>query len=261
MMPDNNLITSKQQTRIADLVSVEARNVTLEALDKMNLESAVAQDNVITKGGEFQALLTTGFASVVASALNKMAGRKHPQAELLEQYFLKVLGYTLDLSGVVFPEKEGFATYMAVPSDLDEDQIFSRLTTYFKVKQYAWKSPVASNINRNVEQKRPQGLYVFAHRGGDEPDANHLGKSYDDGVAESMTFMNPKEYLLATGFHRWLKDHFMDAKGWTRTSSLWSDGHLVGGRFYPGGGWLCLFYGNRDFRNPDRGPRELVLAT
>ena len=261
MMPDNNLITSKQQTRIADLVSVEARNVTLEALDKMNLESAVAQDNVITKGGEFQALLTTGFASVVASALNKMAGRKHPQAELIEQYFREVLGYTLDLTGVVFPEKVGFPVYMANPQDLDEDQIFSRITTYFKVGQYAYQSPVASNINRNVEQKRPQGLYVFAHVGGDEPDAKHLGKSYDDAMAVNMTFMNPKEYLLATGFHHWLKDHFMDVKGWTRTSSLWSGGRLVDGCFSPSNDGLCLSFGDRGSRDPVNGPRELVLAT
>ena len=260
-MPDNNLITSKQQTRIVDLVSAEARNVTLEALDKMNLESTVAQDNIITKGGDFQALLTTGFASVVASALNKMSGRKHPQTEPLEQYFAEVLGYTLDLSGVVFPEKDGFVTYVAVPSDLDEDQIFSRITTHFKVGQYAYQSPVASNINREVKQKRPQGLYVFAHAGGDEPDAKHLGKSYDDAMAVNMTFMNPKEYLLATGFHRFMnKDHFMDVKGWTRTSSLWSAGYLVDGYWDPSDGELDLCNGYRAHRGSGSGPRELFLG-
>ena len=253
-------ITSKQQTRIADLVSAEARNVTLEALDKMNLESGIAQDNIITKGGEFQALLTTGFASVVASALNKMSGRKHPQAERLEQYFAEALGYTLDLTGVVFPEKECFATYMAVPSDLDEDQIFSRVTTYFKVGQYAYQSPVASNINRNVEQKRPQGLYVFAHRGGDEPDAEHRNKSYDNATGMGITFMNSKEYLLATGFHHWLNGHFMDVEGWTRTSSLWSDGRLVDGCWSPGDSELYLDYSRRDSRCSDSGPRELFLG-
>lgn len=39
-------------------------------------------------------------------------------ANLLEQYFAEVLGYTLDLSGVVFPEKDGFVTYMAVSQTL-----------------------------------------------------------------------------------------------------------------------------------------------
>ncbi len=203
----------------------------------------------------------SGFKEELMKLIKRFSSKKHPCAELLEQYFHEVLGCTINLSDVVFPEKDGFATYMAVPPYLDEDQIFGRITKHFKVGQYAWQSPVASNINREVEQKRPQGLYVFAHVGGDEPDAKHLGKSYDDAMAVNMTFMNPMEYLLATGFHRWLKDHFMDVKGWTRTSSLWSDGGLVCGYFYPCDGELYLFNGYRDSRSPDDGPRELVLAT
>lgn len=259
-MPDNNLITSNQVIRIADLAQVVAKDVTLNALNKIVLDSSTAQEKIITKGGEFQALLSEGFALLVASALNKMSGRKHPQAELLEQYFSEVLSYTLELSSVVFPEKEGFATYMAVPMDLDEDEIMKRITSHFKVNPYSWLSPIASNINRKVEQKRPQGLYVFAHCGGDEPDAKHLGKSYDDAMEVNMTFMNPKEYLLATGFHRWLKNHFMDVKGWTRTSSLWSDGGLVCGFWSPSSGRLCLNFGIRDSRFSDSGPRELFLG-
>lgn len=260
-MPDTNLITSNQVIRIADLAQVVAKDVTLDALNKIVLDSTTAQEKIIMKGGEFQALLSEGFASLVASAINKVSGRKHPQAELIEQYFAEVLGYTLDLTGAVFPEKEGFATYMAVPADLDEDQIFSRIVTHFKVGQYAWQSPVADNIDRKIEQKRSQGLYVFAHVGGDEPDAKHLGKSYDDAMAVNMTFMNPKEYLLATGFHRWLnKDHFMDVKGYTRTSSLWSDGGLVNGYCHPSDGKLDLNDGNRDNRDSASGPRELFLG-
>lgn len=260
-MPENNLITSNQVIRIADLAQVVAKNATIDALNNILLDGTTAQEKIIMKGGEFQSLLSEGFASLVASAINKMSGRKHPQAELIEKYFAEVLGYTIDLSGVAFPEKQGFATYMAVPTDLDEDQIFSRITAYFKVGQYAYQSPVADNINRNVEQKRPQGLYVFSHLGGDEPDAQHLGKSYDDAMGQDMLFLNPKEYLLVTGFHRWInKDHFMDVKGWTRTSSLWSDGFLVCGYWSPYASKLCLFNGYRFLRDSDRGPRELFLG-
>ena len=262
MMPDNIPITSNQTVRIAELASVVARNATYNALENVLLDKETAQEKIIAKGGEFQELLLPGMALLVAEVLNKLAGRKHPCAELLERYFHEVFGYTLDLTGVVFPEKEGFATYMAVPSDLDEDQIFSRITTYFKVGQYAYQSPVVSNINRDVEQKRPQGLYVFSHRGGDEPDAEYRNKSYDDATEMGMTFMSSKEYLLATGFHHWVnKDHFMDVNGWTRTSSLWSGGRLVLGGWDPSDGDLYLSYGFRGFRRPDSGPRELVLAT
>lgn len=259
-MPDNIPITSNQTVRIAELVSVVARNATYNALEDVLLDKETAQGKIIMKGGEFQELLLPGMALLVAEVLNKLAGRKHSCAELLERYFREVLGYALDLTGVVFPEKASFPVYMAVPTDLNEDQIFNRITAHFNVGQYAWRLPVASNINREVEQKRPKGLYVFAHVGGDEPDAKHLGKSYDDAMQANMTFMNPKEYLLATGFHRWLKDHFMDVKGWTRTSSLWSDGDLVYGRFDSGSSKLCLNDGDRDDRDPDGGPRELFLG-
>src|SRR3990172_5150985 len=107
---------------------------------------------------------------------------KHPDAELIEQYFHQVFGYSLDLAGVQFPEREGFATWMAVPLELDEDKIVECVVKHFKVKLYAWKSPIAANINRTLAQKRPAGLYVFAHRGGDEPDAIHR-KAYDTGMA------------------------------------------------------------------------------
>ena len=221
------------------------------AYDKVKLDPDAAQ--ILNEANGFEEYLLAG--------IKRFSSKKHRQADLLEQYFAEVLGYTLDLSGVVFPKKEGFATYMAVPVDLDEDQIFSRITTYFKVGQYAYQSPIADNINRKIEQKRPQGLYVFAHVGGDEPDAKHLGKSYDDAMAVNMTFMNPKEYLLATGFHCWVnKGHFMDVKGYTRTSSLWSDGRLVDGYWYPDVSDFCLRGGSRDSRNSDDGPRELFLG-
>jgi len=213
-------------------------------------------------GGSAQTLNeSSGFKDALLEVIKKFSSNKHQQAELIEQYFAEVLGYNLDLSSFVFPEKEGFATYMAVPTDLNEDQIFSRITTYFKVGQYAYQSPVADNINRKIEQKRSQGLYVFAHAGGDEPDAKHLGKSYDDAMTVNMTFMNPKEYLLATGFHRWVnKDHFMDVKGWTRTSSLWSGGRLVYGYWSLSVSGLCLDGGGRAGRRSDCGPRELFLG-
>ena len=234
-MMTNKSITSGQKNQIARLTEVAAGNATHVALEQVPMDSDVAQVKVISDGDLFQKMIQPQIAKIVAEALNRLSGRKHQQAEPPEQYFAEVLGYTLDLSGVVFPEKVGFTTYMVVPADINEDYIFRRITEHFKVGQYAWQSPVADNVNRKIEQKRPQGLYVFAHAGGDEPDAKHLGKSYDDAMAVNMTFMNPKEYLLATGFHHFInKDHFMDVKGCTRTSSLWWGGGLVSGGFHPG---------------------------
>lgn len=195
----------------------------------------------------------------VLAAIGLTLSTKHPAAELIEQYFHQVYGHTLDLAGIQFPEKEGFPAWMAVPPELDEDKIWECGTKHFKVKPYTWKAPIASNINRALAQKRPSGLYVFAHRGGDEPDAMHR-KSYDQGMTEGLTFANSKEYLLMTGFHRFAKNYFMDRIGWTRTSSLWADGCLVYGGWLEAGGRLYLSGGDRASAHPGRGLRELFLG-
>lgn len=257
-MPDNNLITSNQVIRIADLAQVVAKNMTIDALGEIVLDSTTAQEKIIMKGGEFQALLSEGFASLIASAINKMAGRKHPQAEKIEEFFRVVLNHDIDLSGVVFPEKDGMPCYMADdPTGLTDDEIFSRGTAYFKKLGYSYNTPIASSINRDVEQKCPRGLYVFAHRGGDEPDVEHLGKSYDDATQFGMTFANRREYMLMSFFHHFTKGYFMDRKGYTRTSSLWSDGNLVRGCSHSDSSRLYLGYGHRGDCFPGCGPREL----
>ncbi|OGZ06675.1 MAG: hypothetical protein A3D65_02010 [Candidatus Lloydbacteria bacterium RIFCSPHIGHO2_02_FULL_50_13] len=182
-------------------------------------------------------------AGNVLGSIGITLAAKHPAGELLEQYFHKVFGHTIDLAGIDFPEKKGFGTWMAVPPELDEDKIMECLTKHFKVSSYAWKTPVALNIDRAKEQRRPSSLYVFAHRGGDEPDDVHRNKSYDRAMAEGFPFANPKEYLLMTGFHRYVEGYFMDKKGWTRTSSLFSDGNMVYGHGDDDGAKLHLSQG------------------
>lgn len=181
--------------------------------------------------------------------------------ELLTRFFLEVFNFKINLSKAVFPQKEGFPAYMAVPPQFrwKEDEVAETGTKKFGVGLYKYQNPIASNINRELEQKRPSGLYVFAHRGGDEPDAEHLGNSYDDAMAVQMIFANPLEYSLMTLFHKWLHDKFMDVKGWTRTSSLWSDGSLVCGCWNPADGKLRLGDGRRDYLRSGRGPRQLIL--
>ncbi len=260
MMPTTKSITSKQEVRIADLAAIAARNATAIALEQIMLDGDTAQVKIITEGGQFQELLKPEFEKAVIAALNKLSGRRHAAADEIERFYAEVLGMKIDLAGVAFPEKPGFPSYMVVMPGLNEDAVMQKITKRFGVKAYAWTSPIAENIDRKVEQSRSQGLYVFAHVGGDEPDAQHLGKSYDDAMEAEMIFANPIEYLLITGFHMWKHGKWMDSKGWTRTSSLWSVGHLVGGRWLPHSRGLYLDDGDRDLRNPDGGPRELFLG-
>lgn len=240
-------ITSSQKRQFRRFVE-DAGNRALKsvALDKDGLQ------RLFSHGGEFQAYVVAG--------ISRFSSGRHPAAELLEKYFQDVYGRTLDLTKVQFPNKKEFTTWMAVPAELDEDTIMERVAAYFRVKSYVWRTPIAANINRKLAQKRPQGLYVLAHSGGDEPDDVHRNKSYDDAMAQNLTFLNPKEYLLVNGFHNYTKRYFMDRKGWTRISSLWSDGCLVHGDWDDAGAELCLRGGLRDSRDPGGGPREAVLA-
>ena len=260
-MPDIVIpITSKQRVRIADLVAVAARNATELALERVILNLETAQTNIIAEGGNFQELLKPEFEKIIASALNKLSGCRHPVVYKIERFYKEVLGMMIDLTGVSFPEKTGFPTYMAVPLGLNEDIVLTRLAKYFGVGVYTWLTPVAEKINRKSAQQRPTGMYVYCHVGGDEPDAVHLNKSYDDATGEGMLFLNPLEYLLVTGSHMWEHHKWMDVKGATRTSSLWSDGCLVYGGFNPDDCWVYLSDGRRDYRNRVFGPRELFLG-
>lgn len=92
-----------------------------------------------------------------------------------------------------------------------------------------------------------------------EADPEHKNKSYDDFMAEKdRTFMNIRQYLLLC-IKVWKEEKkHLDVVGWTRLSSLWSDGYLVYGYWYDAYAELYLFDGSRAHRNPDDGPRSAV---
>ena len=260
-MPTEKLITSEQIVRVGDLASFPLRTVIGEVAKKLGVTCDEAQTALISCGGNFQAELLLSLGDPVEKLITKFIGRKHHAAEDVEKYIHEVYGGKVDLTGKLFPEKNGFPVYMARPDGLDEDFALAQIIKRFSVGKYTYLSPVAENINRNAEQKRPDGTYVFAHVGGDEPDAKHLGKSYDNSVGEKIVFANSFEYLLMTGFHMWKHEKWMDVKGWTRLSSLWSDGRAVDGYFYPDNQGLCLRKSHRDFRSAKKKiPRATKVA-
>lgn len=173
----------------------------------------------------------------------------------LEKFFLKVYDLKLDLSSMNFPVKEGFGHFMVKPAGLGADAIFA---AFGKIDLPSWKYMDGSIVKKKKsEQERPTETYVFAHKGGAEPDAEHLGKSYDDFIAEGAVYLTIDEYMLIEQF-MWLKFKIhLDVKGWTRTTTLDSDGCVMFGRWYAGGcelSWL-----NRGGRDAGGGPRSAVL--
>ncbi len=193
------------------------------------------------------------------------------QIPLLEKYYQKVYGIKLDLFEIAFPDNPQFPVIMVDDLSQDEDQIMDCIRIFFNksvfnksdgsVNLYEYMNPVALHINREAENKQVRqlqsGLVVFAHTGQNEPDSNHREKSYNVATAEGMQFMKFREYLRATGFHKYTKEYFMDKKGWTRTSSLWANSYLVVGDWGGGAAGLCARGGDVDDASPDGGPREL----
>ena len=178
----------------------------------------------------------------------------------LQRYFWVVFNLRVDLSKEVFSQKDDFSAFMVVPPELDEGIAIAAFVKKWGITIYQHLEPIAENINRNKEQSRPKGLYVFAHRGGDESDKQYLNRSYNTGILTGRPFANALEYLLMTGFHKFTKGYFMDRKGWTRFSSLWSDGNLVGGQFIRSKDELRLRRGFPGSCKPNCGFRELLFT-
>ena len=191
------------------------------------------------------------------------------QIPLLEKYYQEVYGIKLNLSEIVFPEHPDFPAVMVDDLSQDEDKIMDCIQKYFNktespVNLYKYKNPVAENIDRESEKLQVRtlqsGLVVFAHTGQNEPDTIHRNKSYNIAVSENLTFAKYREYLRMTGFHKYTKGYFMDKKGWTRTSSLWTDGFLVFGYWHDGYAKLSADFGLVDITNLNTGPRQLFLS-
>ncbi len=194
-------------------------------------------------------------------------------------YFKVVFGLKLNFTKFRFPRQESFSSYMVVPSELNEDDIMEAFAKRWGSNKnlFRLKRPVTSTLDRTKEQKRPRGTYVFAHKGGGEPDEVFSGASYDNVAEMGINFANIKEYLLMTGFHKFKQDcflggingwarnyedrggEFMDQNGWTRTSSFYTDGSLIlghGGEDDPRG---RLAVGDRSHNSRGDGPRHIIL--
>jgi hypothetical protein len=192
------------------------------------------------------------FADALLDLIKKFSSNKHPAASDIEKFFVEVFGLKYELDYVPFPQVAGAPCYMlsaeCVP--FSTQQMWDKVITWAKPKdKYVWS-------NLSTEMQTPQPLKVFAHRGGDEPDSEHLNKSYDQSKAEKLDIVDVRDYILITAFHMWKHKKWMDAIGWTRLDSLWSDGGIVSGDFDSQSGRLCLDDDYRVNRHPNAGPRE-----
>lgn len=138
-----------------------------------------------------------------------------------------------------------------------EDQIFAAYKKEFGEDEvYKAYNSISKVIQ--VQQDRPKEDYCGLHKGGDEPDAEHLNDTYDMFSADGNTYMVPKEGMIAAFRYRIETGKMYDMKGLTRFHALDSYGFVVGmckdnkGRWNIGGG-------NREHSYSGSGPRQLVF--
>lgn len=250
-------ITSKQGDQVIRLIEVAAGDSASRTLSSFaGYREEDVRRKIIEQGTVFQAGLCSVLQPLILEEINKLLKQEYsPQAEL-EKYFKEVYGYDISLESSVFPSQGHLPAYMAIPPDLDLNKIFTSGCSYFKIQGYARDLSTSNCINKEMEQERPDGLYVIAHTGGDDPERAHLEKSYSMAKEEGLHFLNIKEYLLVFFFHFFKYGRAMDQFCTTYTSSFWEEGTFLSAKSAPGGGKLYLF--SRPSCSPfiGRGPRE-----
>lgn len=178
------------------------------------------------------------------------------QKKKIERFYKSIFNFNIDWSKIMIYQKvEGFDSLEYVSRKLTEDDIFNAYAKKFG-KDSVWK--YCDNIHKVIkeQQVRQSGDYSFSHRGGIEPDEEHLNKSYGDFYQDGNEYMIIKEGLIAAFRYRFETGNMWDIEGLTRFHTLDSDGHAMymdrhdDGRFF-------VSYDNRDCRHFDYGPRQI----
>jgi hypothetical protein len=183
----------------------------------------------------------------------------------LERFWLTVFNYQINWDDFVLPEySDRYPHLNIIPTGFTAEQIFAGITqcTKFTFKK---RTKYYSDIDKALRdakaiQSRPTGNYAFADGGTDEPDQEHLNKSYDESINAGLMFMGPVEYLLSCAFKEFMTGKPYDVKGVTRLSVLDSDGDAMRGFWHDDCG-SYLGWRDRDHRYPDCGPRVVVFTT
>lgn len=180
------------------------------------------------------------------------------QKKKIDRFYKSIFSFTIDWSKIMIYQKvEGFDSLEYVSCKLTEDDIFNAYAKKFG-KDSVWK--YYDNIHKVIkeQQTRQSDDYSFSHRGGIEPDEEHLNKSYDDFYDDRNIYMVIKEGLIAAFRYRFETGNMWDVKGLTRFHTLDSHGSALGmGRNGNGSGQFNVSTRHRGSRHSFYGPRQI----
>lgn len=192
---------------------------------------------------------------------------EEPWAEektFLEKFWKVVFNYTINWDDFVLPAKTvEFPHLNIMPDGFTAEQIYSGIVNCkdftFKKRSKYYEDIDKAIKNAKEVQVHGTGNYAWADRGTAEPDACHLGKSYDDAIAAKFPFLGPVEYLLSCAEFEFRTGKVYDVKGVTYLSVLDADGDAMDG-FWDDGLGSNLSYSNRGGQHAAFGPREAVYS-
>ena len=141
------------------------------------------------------------------------------------------------------------------PAKFLTSELLAKVRKYFEVWCYKEKED-----ELDTQFPAPKEDLIVSFNKNYEPDSEYIGKSYNETVAmfPDKKFMTIRQYLILVVYVWETENKHLDIKGWTRTSSLWSDGYLVLCIWHDAYTALYLTHGSRDYHSPHYGFREAV---
>jgi hypothetical protein len=194
---------------------------------------------------------------------------------LLNEFFVTLFDIRLDFEEIEFPVIQPGFTAMVNPARLTRQEIYEKIGTHFKVVPGSWLKLSGNNLRHSYPQERPVGTYAFSYLESPTPDAFTLGLSQEKVATTGMPIMLTQEYLLATGFNKFLHGEFFDLYSETILAEYWCYGGIPAGMVYgfhqhrgrnpeghdpEGYDGLCIFNGNPGQSIRTAGPRRVVFA-
>lgn len=182
------------------------------------------------------------------------------EKEKIEKFYAKHFGIkSIDWSKTPIPASDIPEMKMLEfrPASITEDKVFEAYKKEFgEDKVYKAYTSISKAIK--VQQDRPKADYCFLHKGGAEPDAEHLNDSYDMFSVDENMYMVPIEGMIAAFRYLTETGNMYDVKGLTRFHALDSGGNAVDMCWHDNGRFN-IDYDYRVSRYPVCGPRQVVF--
>lgn len=173
----------------------------------------------------------------------------------------KILGLSrqkIDWSNTVVPE---YSEEFPVLDYVDRSITWAQWVEVYK-KLFGIEMVFDNDYSKNIDTKiatqpaRPVDSYPYSHKGGTEPDSEHLSDSYAMFSVDGNKYMIPIEGIIFATRYRFETGKTLDIKGETYFHALDFGGYAI--RMYVlGNRQFFIDGGNRFRQNSLRGPRQV----